>query len=182
MSAARFCGSHNRIHTRRFPICIVNNPHLISMEPARKLAKPDCLQGRLPYISSSALSSVLKLVKCEEIPEATSARSLRRARDNTVDTNTPYGKLHQKVTIKDAELEVQAPLPMLHHLCETSACFSKLMQALPQCSPTSPLQLVIYADEVLPGNPLAVTQERKLWCFYWTILEFGSAVLSDEDT
>ena len=48
-------------------------------------------------------------------------------------------------------------------------------------SPTTPLTLCLYADEVLPGNPLAVTTDRKLWCFYWTVLEFGSAALSNED-
>ena len=153
-----------------------------AMEPDKKISKQSCLQSRLPYISGNALSAMLKLSKAEQLPtEATSTRSLRRARDKEIDALTPYGKLHKKVSLSGTELEVQNPLALMYHLCKHSACFSGLMRELPASSPVAPLNLVIYADEVLPGNPLAVTQERKLWCFYWSILEFGAAALSDEE-
>ena len=152
-----------------------------AMEPAKKISKQSCLQSRLPYISGNALSVMLKLSQAEQLPEATSTRSLRRARDKEIDAPTPYGKLHKKISLSGTELEVQNPLALIYHLCMHSACFSGLMRELPRSSPVAPLNLVIYADEVLPGNPLAVTQERKLWCFYWSILEFGAAALSDEE-
>jgi hypothetical protein len=36
-------------------------------------------------------------------------------------------------------------------------------------------------DEVLPGNQLGYKSSRKMWCLYWTILDLGSAAVSDED-
>ena len=44
-----------------------------------------------------------------------------------------------------------------------------------------PWRLVLYADEILPGNQLVYTSGRKLWGFYWSVLEWGSAALADED-
>ena len=41
------------------------------------------------------------------------------------------------------------------------------------------LSLVLYADEVTPGNPLAPDNQRKYWAIYVSIVEFGSDVLSN---
>ena len=150
------------------------------MEPARKAARQSCLQSKLPFISSNALSAMLKLAKTEELPDATSARSLRRCRDRDVAVETPYGSLHQQVKVGDTVVEVQHPLAMMYQVCKTSGDFAGLVKSL-SCSPTDPLRIIVYADEVLPGNPLAVTTERKLWVFYWSVLDFGASVLSHED-
>ena len=39
----------------------------------------------------------------------------------------------------------------------------------------------MYADEVTPGNQLNPDNNRKCWAFYISFLEFGAAVLSQED-
>ena len=39
----------------------------------------------------------------------------------------------------------------------------------------------MYADEIVPGNIVAYRQSRKMWCIYWTFLEFGPSALSNED-
>jgi len=54
------------------------------------------------------------------------------------------------------------------------------MLALP---PTieKPWSLVIYADEVVPGNALSRANLRKVWVAYWSFLELGMAALSQED-
>ena len=44
-----------------------------------------------------------------------------------------------------------------------------------------PWSLILYADEILPGNQLAYKNKRKMWGIYWTILNLGSAALSDEE-
>ena len=88
------------------------------MEPARKAARPSCIQARLPFISSRALSTLLELAKHEEMPQATSRASLRQARDKDVQVQTPYGELHQHIRIddgggKEIGVEVQHPWAML---------------------------------------------------------------------
>ena len=152
-----------------------------------KCARPSALQSRLPFISGNALSSVLSIAKAEALPQAVSTRSIRRARDKDVQAETPYGKLHQVIELpgeeKPIQVEIQHPLAMLYYMSSESKCFSTMLaSAAASSSPASPLHIVLYADEVHPGNVLAVTSERKIWAWYWTCLEFGAAALSDEDT
>ena len=159
--------------------------------PVAKSARPSGRQASLPHSSGSALSALLNIVKTDPdmLPGATSQRSLRRIRDADAMVDTPYGKVHQQMEFASSDtskkpiiLEYQHPLAMLYHACMHSACLSNLLAPLAlSSSPTTPLTLCLYADEVLPGNPLAVTTYRKLWWFYWTVLEFGSATLSNED-
>ena len=161
----------------------------IKMEPAKKVARPSCIQARLPFISGRALSTLLELAKHEDLPQATSRASLREARDKEVRIETPYGALHQHICIegeggKQIDIEVQHPLSMLWHICRSCQGFANLLHPLlssPENGPGKPLNIILYMDEVMPGNPLAVTTERKIWAVYWSILELGSAALSQED-
>lgn len=173
----------------RFRFYIHKLPVMEGGEPKPKAARTSCIQARLPYISSNGLSAILRLAKEEALPEATSRRSLQRARDKDVFVETAYGKVHQTIDLDTVagdvcHVEVQHPLAMLHRTCATSIGFSSLLQQSLEASPnspTSPLRLVFYCDEVLPGNPLAIKTDRKLWAFYWSILNLGPAALSHEE-
>jgi hypothetical protein len=44
-----------------------------------------------------------------------------------------------------------------------------------------PWRLVLYADEVVPGNQLSHDNRRKVWVVYYSFLEFGSAALAREE-
>jgi len=44
-----------------------------------------------------------------------------------------------------------------------------------------PWGLILYSDEVSPGNQLAHHNARKSWAIYWSLLQLGLAALSDED-
>jgi len=153
----------------------------------RKLAKLQSLRSRLPFISQAALSSILTIARDEELPELSSRKSIRAARDNSVKLDTPYGKLHHVVEFPGTppvRREIQNPFAILYHACKSSASWSRLVQGLAAArppSPTSPWHIVLYTDEVLPGNELAYKNARKLWAVYWSILEFGNATLADED-
>ena len=154
-----------------------------------KIAKLQSLRTRLPYISQSALSQILQIAEHEELPGSSTRKDIRRARDETVAQMTPYGPLHQKITIPtsngtDLDVEVQHPCAMLWHLCAKSQCFSELVSrtmASNPCTILEPWNLMLYADEILPGNQLAYKNARKMWGMYWTIVNWGSATLSDED-
>jgi hypothetical protein len=153
-----------------------------------KLAKLQHFRSKLPYVSHRALTAILKIAENEPLPTIGSRSSIGRARDEVVTETTPYGPLHQSVSVETLtggsfSFEVQHPLAMLHKACACSGDFASLMAqtlAATQPSVASPWSIVIYADEVLPGNQLAYKSARKVWAFYWTILELGSAAHSDE--
>ena len=157
-------------------------------EPRAKAARPASLFSKLPFVSGNALSALLSLAKKEKPPDAVSRRTLQRVRDTHCQTMTPCGPLHRNIEIEDTSgatmsIEVQDPLAMLYQVCISSMCFSSLIQPLiAGTSPTRPLGIILYCDEVMPGNPLAVKAERKLWAWYWTIHELGPAALSNEDS
>ena len=99
----------------------------------------------------------------------------------------PYGKLHQEIWVenqkgKQVRVEIQHPWAMLYYAAMMSEGLSKLLQQMERSTSFSnPVQVVFYGDEVHPGNPLANTHGRKIWAFYWTLLNFGGAAMSDED-
>ena len=166
-----------------------NCPKSAMADRPGKMAKLQSLRSRLPYVSQSALSKILQLAAQEELPGSSSRKDVRRARDDSVKEWTPYGALHQTITLpasisKSVELEVQNPFAMFWYSCAKSKCFSDLVsRTLASNLPTvdAPWRLVLYADEILPGNQLAYKNARKMWGMYWSILTWGSAVLSDED-
>ena len=146
------------------------------------------LRTRIPYCSHSALAALLRIAAEEGLPEGANRSDIAAARDSVTSIDTPYGKLHQQINVPtlsgpELKLEVQAPFPCLWHACRASAHFSAMLQRKHAAKPSSlaePWQMILYCDEVLPGNQLAYRTERKFWAFYWSILDLGSAVLADE--
>ena len=84
-----------------------------------KLARLQALRDRLPYISQSALASVLKIAQNEPLPTG-SRNDIKDARDTTARASTPYGNVCQPVKLKtktgaDMVVELQHPFAMLYH-------------------------------------------------------------------
>ena len=144
------------------------------------------LRARLPYVSQSALAALFKEAQSEPLPTegATSRASIRKARDQCVSSSTPYGAVHQQVDIAEGlTIDVQHPLAMLFWACKNSPRFSDMLErclAKAPCTQANPWRIVVYCDEVSPGNQLAYKHERRTWAFYWSLLEFRS-FLADED-
>ena len=153
-----------------------------------KLAKLQSLRKRLPHISQSALAQLLRVAAQEELPACGGRSDVRAARDSLGSLVTPYGAVHQRARVHTTsdtmlDIEVQHPLAMLYHSCSTSPSLSGLLkQAIAAKAPTrtSPWRLVLYLDEIGPGNQLAYRNFRRMYGFYWTLWEFGSAALADE--
>lgn len=160
----------------------------VMAEPPRKIARLQLLRAKLPYVSHSALSAILKESKAEPLPDACSRSSIARSRDAGVKQSTPYGTLHQTVSLHrtdgtNQDVEVQHPFAIMYHLVTTCVAYARLVQrvvAEHPPTPHNPWSLVLYTDEILPGNQLAYKGARKMWGWYWNILQFGSASLSDE--
>ena len=79
-------------------------------------------------MSKSALSSVLEEIKENGMPSATSKASIKRARDEELNVNTPYGK-----PLKDIDVPNElgpagtfcclSPSALLYYLATSSAVF-----------------------------------------------------------
>ena len=157
--------------------------------PQCDLAQLQQFRSKLPYVSHRALSAILKAAQAEPLPTITSRASVGRARDEVVKEKTPYGSLHQVINLDMLDgppsgFEVQHPLSILYKACKDSHAMASLVRSVVASrmpSVAEPLSIILYADEISPGNQLAYKSARKVWAVYWTILEFGSAVHSDEE-
>ena len=155
-----------------------------------KLARLQSLRDRLPYISQSALSALLKVAREEELPIVGHRDDFRMARDSLSRTLTPYGPVCQTINVPKANggemmsIEVQQPFAMLYQSCLTSRPLTALIRRCAGKHPPSlsnPWSLILYADEITPGNQLGYKNQRKFWAIYSSVLEWGPQVLSDED-
>ena len=147
------------------------------------------LKHRLPAVSQSALASLISILRLEGLPKEHHRWQMRAARDKLCTKDiTIYGPLHQCVHVatkdgKTKAVEVQHPCAMLYVSCKQSQWLSHVVQEALQkhpCSLARPWNIILYNDEVTPGNPLAAEQKRKSEVFYWSVLEFGAHVLSNE--
>ena len=147
------------------------------------------LRASLPFCSQSALGALLQVAEREELPTGNRKR-LREARDEACTYRTAYGPIHTEIQVPSGDpdghfdLEVQSPQAMLDYMVSSCSSFAaRVEDAYNKRAPTQqdPWTIVLYSDEIMPGNALAQTLHRKCWGWYWSILELGPATLSNED-
>ncbi|CAE7828917.1 unnamed protein product [Symbiodinium sp. CCMP2592] len=163
------------------------------MEPSKKKAKLQHLltfKASLPGHSQSALAGFVKAAKEQGLPEASSSNDQRKARQQLLEScdGGPLGPLIQQaelpmsdgatVTIHFANL-----LVFITSLFAMGGSFHDLLQRKHAAKPSSldqPWSLILYCDEVIPGNVLG-RAERKLWAIYATFLQLGQEAMGHED-
>ena len=135
----------------------------------------------LPHCSKHAFTEFVKLAQDQGVEELPRNRMhLDMMRDDTL-SDTPYGplivgvSLFAKPPLAPKTVVAINPLAYIYTAFRNGGGFfhflrSKLM-AVPS-SPASPWRLCLYSDEVVPGNQLAVFHSRKVWCVYFSFLEF----------
>jgi hypothetical protein len=161
------------------------------MERPAKLQKLNDFRRNLPHCSASALSSVLEAVKAGGLPEGSlSRKTFRCARDMQMLEPTPFGTLLQSVSLinKDGvgvrKMYVAHPFAALWKAVNDCKPFSTYLLTMLKQMPSSPQQpwhMVMYSDEVTPGNPLSTMNNRKFHAVYWSFLELGVNALSREE-
>ena len=165
--------------------------HFIFMERAGKLRKLERFRRRLPYVSAAALAAILIAVKQHGIPDGgTNRNTYREARNfQACHADTPYGPIMQHVTMMAVDdipkrIPVAHPFAMLYTAvkdCDPFATFLLDRLRSKPATPENPWRLVLYTDEVTPGNPLATRNDRKFQAMYWSFLELGVQALSREE-
>ena len=156
-----------------------------------KLGKLNDFRRRLPHCTASALSAILADIKANGIPEGSTDRgALRYARDLQNADVTPLGAVLQTVTVfdkddKEQQLTIAHPMALLWKASSECSSFSIFfLEKLNEHPPSldNPWSLVVYTDEVTPGNPIATLNKRKFHAIYWSFLEFGINALSREES
>ena len=145
------------------------------------------MRYNLPFASQAALGAIMSLSAREELPVA-NRNAIRHSRDQAVAAVTEYGPIHKVVKVQSTDgegidLEVQNPQAMFAHMIKHNPSFARRVEAAYARKPPSaqaPWTIIVYGDEILPGNALAHTTNRKCWGIYWSLMELGPSTLTNE--
>ena len=139
------------------------------------------------HCSASALHAIVSESQ-HGMPNINSRSAIKRARDERINEDTPYGPLLQKLELRGVRsiivpLMFVCPFALIYNAFYDCELFRDLVMACLVACPSSfetPWSLVLYSDEVVPGNQLSHNNHRKHWVIYYSFLEFGANVLSNE--
>jgi hypothetical protein len=155
-----------------------------------KLRKLGLWRRTLPHVSMSALAAMLKETAARGIPELHHNRQqLAEATALEMNEEGPYGKMLVEVDVVlktggIGQILTINPLALLHKAFAQGGSFTDLIiETLKHkpSKPEAPWQLILYADEVVPGNQLANQNNRKVWVMYFSFVELGHLVLQKEE-
>ena len=154
-----------------------------------KLRRIEGLRRRLPHISASSFVAVLKELQDDAFDESITRALVQQARDVTMNDDTPYGKILITLQLdcidgSSYDMPIADPFAMLYSLIKNCHGFARLVARTLDRHPNSfdkPWRMVLYSDEVVPGNQMSFHNLRKVWVLYYSFMEFGMAILSMED-
>lgn len=109
------------------------------------------------------------------------AKQLTNAKSKHADTCTPYGRVVQSMELPSEKMptwEYCNPLAFLHVLAGLSVAFFDMMEACVSKAAGAPLRIIIYIDEIVPGNPLRHDKGRTMQAIYWCFAEWPAWVLA----
>lgn len=155
---------------------------------AAKLRRLNEFRRSLPHVSASALSSILDEVNRIGVPDMYGRKHMQQATALELHGETPYGPLFQTAQLHNTSGGLSPmvfinPFAMLHKAATCPGFASLLENQFRQddCSPEHPWRIILYTDEVVPGNQLSIDNLRKMWVAYWSFMELGPAALSQEN-
>jgi hypothetical protein len=157
------------------------------MEPVPKKRRVLAVAKRAG-VSDSALARVLESLVEEPVPARLSRKDIAKEELDFLNTETPYGKPTHTIDLpliggSCFAWHICNPFAMLWWFCRVSPSFSELVSRvhgrLPS-TPQRPWNMVLYQDEVTPGNLLRVDNTRKVMVWYFSFAELGLDVLFKE--
>lgn len=158
----------------------------ISTPDQRAVTRPrTTVFGRQAHLTGSALASVLAEVREHGLPDHMSRRTIQRDRQRIVQADTPFGPLlqWQRCHTKSGqilELPVQHPFAFLWQAASTIETFKSHLISVLNANKNQ-LNLIMYCDEINAGRVTADVKTREIQAVYWSIKEFGPAVLCNDD-
>ncbi len=146
--------------------------------------------GRASYASKSAIEKLLAQIDANGVPETYDRSAQYRARKDICRKRVgEYGPLVCDVQLPLATgttqtMSFQNAFAFLHHNCQHSPHYAKILQAALRrypCSPSMPWRLLLYQDGIDPSDGLSKNHSRKSAVIYWSFVELGMAALSKEE-
>jgi hypothetical protein len=149
------------------------------------------LRASLLATSGSSKSSLVRtlaelqragMLKDSQLGVGCEKSRLQHAAEIHAKAMTPYGTVVQKMDLGN-ELplwDYVHPLAFMYYLSSISQPFGELLASMIDRAPRG-LRLVLYGDEMTPGNPLRTDKGRQLWNFYYAFLEMPSWLLHRKD-
>ena len=110
--------------------------------------------------------------------KSVTAKKIGAAVADHATASTPYGPVLQTMELPIPRLRRWAyihPLALLYHLARISSAFGEMMQSVNVTG--RPLRIIVYIDEICPGNPLRPEKARTLQAIYWAIADWPQWVL-----
>ena len=146
---------------------------------ALKRAAIGDLRYSLPMMSQRALVAICEWSqRYGGLPDVRSTKEVRRARaDASTNIATPYGQLTQSHVFDGVSVEMVNPWSLIYHVMGTSSAFSELVLKVVV---DGVLTLILYCDEVTPGNQMLHKNPRKVQTIYFSFEEFGPALSNEE--
>ena len=90
-------------------------------------------------------------------------------------TYTPYGQVIQELDLpceKMPRWHYLNPFAFVWHLCSINQWLFNLVAATARNAPGGVLSIIVYIDEINPGNPLHPELGRLIQAIYWTFADF----------
>ena len=90
-------------------------------------------------------------------------------------TYTPYGQVIQELDLpceKMPRWHYLNPFAFVWHLCSINQWLFNLVAATARNAPGGVLSIIVYIDEINPGNPLHPEPGRLIQAIYWTFADF----------
>ena len=166
-----------------YPLAAGHTPACVQpwfVEPWQALPPLDA-KGTCPQ---NALAAILDEVKKSGIPKATSRSSIKRSRKMQLEEMTnEFGHLISYIDFEQCspkgetakgtvKLPFINPLAFFQHIVSDCAAFQRYYKQYLSGvgeSIDSPLEVIVYNDEVSPGNQLRHDATRKMQIIYWTV-------------
>ena len=156
------------------------------MERPKKLQRLQDLKRSVPFCTGSALAEILQDIRDKGLPELVQKKHILESTKAALD-KARYGPmmLQYPVEFLDGATEtiwVTNFWSYLSALLSAGGSYSDLLAktaARVGMGEERPLKLVLYADEVVPGNVLGKA-ERKTWAIYASFMDFPLQTLSSE--
>lgn len=145
--------------------------------------------GRKSFVSQSGLAEILRAVReADSLPKGISPSAVKRARTKAMSAETPFGPMLKdwklrNTTGEETTVAYLDPAACLYHAVESCTKFGAFVQdivATREPSINSRWGIVLYSDEVSPGNQLKPLNSRKLQTFYWSFRELGASLCQED--
>lgn len=155
------------------------------LDRAKKFRRLEDLRRHVPYVSQSALAGVIDHIKIHGLPEAASRSQFSRATKALLSAEYPYGQLKCMLDLEAMDgATIQLPVLNLKSymaaLFDESASYASLLLRTKRSTFEHKWGLLMYMDEITPGNVLSGRLTRKSWCIYATMFDFTLDDLSHE--